>query len=593
LAFAGEFGLVKVWDVHDGVITKLNRIGDPNEKRINAVAFSPDGETLFTGDEEGVIKTWGVQSGEKIKVDFKTENPIYTLAVSPDGNTLAYAGSGRNVNLINAHRLVESKGFLFTRDPRADVLSIAWSPDSTNILAGSRDGAIRVYEVNSREVLFSMKEHEGSVNSVAWSPDGRWLASGGEDNRGDNDKTLILWDWVSRESIPLVDHTEDVFGVAFSPDGKILAAGSRDGTLTLYEVETRRKIAQRSDHSDEISSVAFNTQGIPVLVSGSLDQKVKLYEIATQQPLGNLFSDGKGSLKSLEFLSNQKLLMLGSQSNDSKLWQAQIKDMENMGEEELFSTSGIPTAAAINVDGNKLVLGYENSTIDIWEAQPDGTFTESENLDLGAGPIYSLAIDVNDNTLAAGLCSRSIELDEECEIQLWSIPSKTLLDTLEGSTGKVTSLAFSPKDPLLASGTQDQKIMLWLQEDGNGYELNTELQYSSGSGFSSLAFDSEGSFLAAGNNIGEVLMLDVNTLSLYGDAFTGASGAVTSLAFSPDSLILASGSQTGTVILWDLNLDLWKIRACDLAKRNLSEEEWRIYVKLPEYQATCTQWPDG
>ncbi len=596
LAFAGEFGLVKVWDIQGGVFTKLNRTPDPNERRVRAVAFSSDGETLFTGNEEGVIKTWDVQSGEKIKIDFKADRPIFAMAVSPDGNTLAYAGSGRNVNLVNADFLVESTGLLFTREPRADVLSIAWSPDSTRIMTGDRNGAIRVYDVDSEEVLFSTKEHEGSVNSVAWSPGGKWLASGGDDNRGNKDKTLILWDWESGESIPIVDHTEDVFGVAFSPDGKILAAGSEDGTLTLYDVDTRRKIEQRMDHSELISSVAFNTLGIPILASGGMDQKVELYKIATQQPLGNLFTDGKGSLKSLQFLSNQELLMLGSQSNDSTLWQAQIEDMKMMGEEELLSSPEIPTAAVISVEGNQLVFGYENSTIDIWEVQPDGTFTELENLDLGAGPIYSLAIDVNDDTLAVGICSSAIELIEVCEnnvIQLWSISSKTLLDTLEGSSGKVTSLAFSPIEDLLAAGTQDQKIELWLQEDGNGYELSSELSFSSGLGFSSLEFDSQGILLAVGTNIGEVLMLDINTLSLYGDAFIGASGPVTSLAFSPDSLILASGTQTGYTILWDLNLDLWKERACELAGRNMTIDEWEKYVRLPDYQATCPQYPDG
>jgi hypothetical protein len=220
---------------------------------------------------------------------------------------------------------------------------------------------------------------------------------------------------------------------------------------------------------------------------------------------------------------------------------------------------------------------------------------ELDKINLGAGPVYSLAMAADGDTLAIGLCSDPIALDEDCEnniIQLWSASSKTLFDTLESETGRITSLAFSPKESLLVSGTEDQKIAFWVQGAGNRFELNTQLQFSSGLGFSSLAFDSSGSLLAAGNNIGEVLMFDVETTSQYGDRFIGASGPVTALAFSPDSQVLASGSQTGNVILWDLNIENWVDRACELAGRNLTGDEWEKYFDL-DYNVTCDQWPDG
>ena len=72
-------------------------------------------------------------------------------------------------------------------------------------------------------------------------------------------------------------------------------------------------------------------------------------------------------------------------------------------------------------------------------------------------------------------------------------------------------------------------------------------------------------------------MLDMGTLSSFGNAFIGGVVAVTSLAFSPDSLSLASGSQAGTVTLWDLDVEQWKVRACEMAGRNLTQSEWEKY----------------
>jgi hypothetical protein len=47
-------------------------------------------------------------------------------------------------------------------------------------------------------------------------------------------------------------------------------------------------------------------------------------------------------------------------------------------------------------------------------------------------------------------------------------------------------------------------------------------------------------------------------------------------------------------MLWDLDLATWKQRACDIAGRNLSREEWDLYLPAgTPYRATCSEWPTG
>ena len=79
-----------------------------------------------------------------------------------------------------------------------------------------------------------LRAHGDSVDNVALSRDGKMLAS------VDSDGTVILWDTQSRLGEPLRGHEFGVHSVAFSPDGRILASGSSDaraGTVILWDVD--------------------------------------------------------------------------------------------------------------------------------------------------------------------------------------------------------------------------------------------------------------------------------------------------------------------------------------------------------------------
>jgi hypothetical protein len=109
-----------------------------------------------------------------------------------------------------------------------------------------------------------------------------------------------------------------------------------------------------------------------------------------------------------------------------------------------------------------------------------------------------------------------------------------------------------------------------------------------------VAFSPDGRLLAAvGSASGSLLLIETATGQPYGPALLDPrnqqmTGMLDSVTYNPDGNTLVSGDNSGRVFLWNIDPLAWREQACATAGRNMTPDEWAIYLPACQpYRKTC------
>jgi WD40 repeat protein len=202
-AFSADGGLLAVTAADDsGTATRyqihvwetgqfqLRGVIDAGDDFPTALAFTPDGSQLLatvytslsvTGDapERSELRGWRTADLTEVDSADLGEQQAVHLAVSPDGRTLAVAGTDRNVALRD---LTGGRATRTIADHPSTVRQVAFSPDGETLATiTTGDEVIRLWDIATGERLASLTGHGDTPNAIAFAPDGRTLASASPD----------------------------------------------------------------------------------------------------------------------------------------------------------------------------------------------------------------------------------------------------------------------------------------------------------------------------------------------------------------------------------------------------------------------------
>jgi WD40 repeat protein len=577
LATTGASAIV-LWEVTQGGLNNprefINPGGGIPADIGESLAFSPDGATLVSGGPENSFLLWDAALGEvRTILSNRHSKEIDSIAYSPDGLIIASASADDNVILWDAENgnllqilsdvnpeAKEGVGFTGSR-------SIDFSPDGQILAAGLSDGSVRLWDVNSgKEIGQTFLGHTARVFAVAFSPDGNILASGGYDD------TLLLWDVETGELLyePLTEHSDSILGLAFDPAGTMLASSSMDNDIILWEMG-RGSLPKL--HSDSILSLAFSSDST-VLASSAKDNSIRFWDIQSRQPYGQPITGLDSSQTNLAFSPDGKLLAV--YCDGICLWDIQSSSllMKWNANSALY-----PSQLVFNTQKEMLATGDGGGNIRLWNTA-DGSQI-GQTIQAFEGEVFALGFSEDGNTLFAANAFNSRMLT-------WDLTTgEATYLPLESSSQVGYIMNFSPNAELLSAGTAGGNWNDVLIFDTSSGQALFEPLKGHTDFVLSLAFSPDNKILATGSADHTVRLWDVVSGQTMGMPLTGHNDSVIALAYSPDGSYLASTSSDDPIRLWEMDPEGWFTRACEIANRSLTIEEWETFLPDLPYQETC------
>lgn len=554
--------------------------------RINAIAFSPDGRTLVSGDAGGEIRRWQAATGALLET-FSEVGPVVSLVFSDDGTkvTAAFSEAGsespgalRQWKLrgweqgIRLHQTLPKTVVIHRENTSKRILGepvMALSPAALVLVTATRvmrqrhqRFPIRIWDGRTGRLSATLTGHTRWIRALSLSPDGDVLAS------GDESKTIHLWDVKGGTRLATFKvPTGGIYALAFSPNGNLLASGHADGTIRLWDATKTEErwwdaIGQYlpslilNGHKAKVTCLAFSPDG-KTLISGSRDGTLRGWEtLSGSQRFSR--SGFMGPIRGLVFAEKGSTLASVNNLGSSTfgIIQHRLWDIGTGSQLSMHELNAIE-AKAISPDGTVLVAEESRGRFTLWDMRQHRAFAALAAVhpkdDLNVKFVFSS----DSKTFASG--------DKDGSVRLWKIPHRSQSSVKrfftpspevqplftgfshKGHSGYVSALAFSPDSKILASGGWDGRIRLWRADTGDALQTLTRQKHQVGT----LVFSPDNKRLASRSG-NEIYLWDIatgNSLRKFALAAEKSGGA---LVFSPDGSLLVSGGWDGILRLWHL-----------------------------------------
>ncbi|KAG9069560.1 hypothetical protein KI688_010464 [Linnemannia hyalina] len=492
LALGSEDMTCQLWDTAIGE-TLLVMVGHTD--CVTSVAFSPCGKQIASASDDRTIRLWGSETGECLFVLSGHEGIVLSVVYSADGQRLVSGSKDGTIRVWAPETGAPEADWII---PYVGASRVAVSADGRQfaLITGLFSSEIGLVDAVTGEMGLILDDDADEPRNIAFSPVGKLLISLNRDN------TVRLWDSSTGQLISMLwGHSNRITTCTFSPDGLQIASGDRSGIIRIWEVNTNRSSSITQGLMAKVRTVVYSHDGLSI-ISNRTDDTIQRWDSFTGasgpipslstfdvtsvaiSPNGHWFAIGckNGNIRLLNVQTDVvERVLLGPSAYQvvdmsfsrcgrwlvscslmvTRLWGLDSTDDQckvvrdwdvNVNRRRAyvaFSPVGYQFAVGLVTDMNR------SSRVRLFDPRASNLREPLKEVRL-SDTLHSMDYSPDGRRLALGTGASSV--------MLWDLQSDKPDVKLEGHTGAVFSVSYSPCGKWILSVGEDKTVRLWSGE---------------------------------------------------------------------------------------------------------------------------------
>ena len=233
---------------------------------IYTLVKAPNQRTLAAAGKDGIIRLFNIETG-KLEREISTgQIEVNGLTFLNDGQELASSGDDGTIRIWN---LQNGQQRLLIKTLYVKVYEISYLAVRNELLACGNGPFVCSFDPATGHENYRLEGHQSNVNNLAIAEGGHFLAS------ASNDGTVKLWNLETRTEIESLSRPENVEHLIFSPGNRFLVTGNSVGLLQTYDLLGKRDVSS-AKHLDRIAALRFHPDGKTLLV-GDMSGRIRIW----------------------------------------------------------------------------------------------------------------------------------------------------------------------------------------------------------------------------------------------------------------------------------------------------------------------------
>jgi len=534
LVTGDDSGVVRVWAIDDAGSHRESKLLGGHRAAIWSAAVAVDGRRAVTAGEDGVPIVWDIEVGRQIGSLRGHSAAVYGCCFAPDGRSIATASADGTVCLWDAFTYERTVVFTPQWRPAArdrNVYGVAFAAEGDHVAAACGDGAIRLWNLKTGEFVVELRGHSRRVFAVCFAPDSLRLASAAEDG------TARIWDVVSGRCDAVLRHPLRVNGVAWNADGGRLATVSADAIVRSWSLLAGGTARELVGHRDAVWSVARLSGDR--FVTASADATARMWDLGNRtEPVLQCGSDEGIGVRGVAWSPDGRLAATATAQGQVRLWNMTTCTAER----DMPTVRGRVNAVDFSSSGDLVAAACGDGSVRLYRV---ADAAEIARYAAHAGPVFAAAFSRDGGRIATAGAEPQETGPEQGAVRIHSVPSAGRTVLTLPHPARAHGAAWSPDGRRLATACADGLVREW--DAATGTMLGVHDGHADDVNW--VAWSRDGGRVASASSDGTVRLWDPadgwSSIELKGPV-----GQVWETAFSPDGTRIAGVGADGSLHLW-------------------------------------------